>query len=76
MQKKNKNNQITLPNGRFGFLSLDVSDNDEPKYQIRDPYEQMDKCNPPNKWTVRRLFSTTFEHSFPINRRVLANSLR
>ena len=38
--RENKNNhQITLPKDRIGFPSIDVSDNDEPKYQIRDPYE-------------------------------------
>ena len=37
--ENNKNNQITLPKGRFGFSSLNVSDKDEPKYRIRDPYE-------------------------------------
>ena len=37
--KNNKNHQITLTKGRIGFSSLDVSDKDEPKYQIRDPYE-------------------------------------
>ena len=37
--ENNKNHQITLPKGRTGFSSLDVSDNDEPKYQIGDPYE-------------------------------------
>ena len=37
--KNNKNHQITWPKGRIGFSSLDVSDNDEPKYQIQDPYE-------------------------------------
>ena len=35
----NKNHQITLPKGRIGFSSLEVSDKDEPKYQIRDPHE-------------------------------------
>ena len=35
----NKNHQITLPKGRIGFSSLDISDKDEPRYQIRDPYE-------------------------------------
>ena len=34
-----KNHQITLPKGRIGFPSLDVVDLDEPKYQIRSPYE-------------------------------------
>ena len=29
-----------MPKGGIGFSSLHVSDNDEPKYQIRDPYEQ------------------------------------
>ena len=34
-----KNHQITLPKGRIGFSSLDVSDKGESKYRIRDPYE-------------------------------------
>ena len=34
-----KNPQITWPRCRIGFSSLDVSDTDESKYQIRDPYE-------------------------------------
>ena len=37
--ENNKNHQTTLPKGRIGFSSLDISDNDEPKYQIRVPYE-------------------------------------
>ena len=37
--ENNQNHQINLPKGRIGFSSLDVSDKDEPKYQIRDPYE-------------------------------------
>ena len=37
--ENNKNHQITLPKGRIGFLSLDVADKEEPKYQIRNPYE-------------------------------------
>ena len=28
-----------MPKGRIGFSSLDISDKDEPRYQIRDPYE-------------------------------------
>ena len=39
LMEKNKNHQITLPKGQIGFSLLDVSDNDEPKYQIRDPFE-------------------------------------
>ena len=39
LMENNKNNQITLPKGRIGFSSLDVVDRDEPKYQIRSPYE-------------------------------------
>ena len=35
----NKIHQITLPMGRIGFSSLDVADKEEPKYQIRNPYE-------------------------------------
>ena len=37
--EKNKNHQSTLPKGRIDFSSLDVSDKNEPKLQIRDPYE-------------------------------------
>ena len=37
--ENNKNHQITLPKGRIGFSSLDIFDKDEPKYQIREPYE-------------------------------------
>ena len=35
----NKNDQITLPEGRIGFSSLDVAEKEEPKYQTRNPYE-------------------------------------
>ena len=35
----NKNHQITLTEGRIGFSSSDVADKEEPKYQIRNPYE-------------------------------------
>ena len=37
--ENNKNNQIMLPKGGIGFSSLDVIDKEEPKYQIRNPYE-------------------------------------
>ena len=37
--ENNHNHQINLPKGRIGFSSLDVSDKDEPRYQIRDPNE-------------------------------------
>ena len=39
LMENDKNHQITLPKGRIGFSSLDISDKDEPRYQIRDPYE-------------------------------------
>ena len=39
LMENNNNHQINLPKGRIGFSSIDVSDKDEPKYQIRDPYE-------------------------------------
>ena len=39
LMENNKNRQIALPKGRIGFSSLDVLDEDEPKYQIRDPFE-------------------------------------
>ena len=37
--ENNKNHQITLPRERIGFSSLDVLDREEPKYQIRSPYD-------------------------------------
>ena len=37
--ESNKNHQITLPKARIGFSAIHVSNKDEPKYQIRDPYE-------------------------------------
>ena len=39
LMENNKNHQITLPKGRIGFSSLHVSNKDEPKNQLRDPYE-------------------------------------
>ena len=39
LMENNKNHQISLPNGQIGFSSLDEVDRDEPKYQIRSPYE-------------------------------------
>ena len=43
--KKNKNHQIKLPKGRIQFSSLDVADQEEPKYQIRNPYELTNAIN-------------------------------
>ena len=37
LMENNKNHQIILLKGQIGFSSLDVSDKDEPKHQIRDP---------------------------------------
>ena len=37
--KNNKNHQITLPKGGIGFSSLDVIDKEEPKFQIKKPYD-------------------------------------
>ena len=39
LMKNNKNHQISLPNGRIRFSAPDVVDRDEPKYEIRSPYE-------------------------------------
>ena len=39
LMEKNENHQITLLKGRIGFSSFEVVDRDEPKYQIRSPYE-------------------------------------
>ena len=37
--ENNKNHQITLSKGRIGFSFLGVADKEEPKYQIKNPYE-------------------------------------
>ena len=42
LMENNKNHRITLPKRRIGFLSLDVVDRDEPKYQLWYPYELKD----------------------------------
>ena len=39
LMENNKQQLKTLPRGRIGFSFLDVVDRDEPKYQIRSPYE-------------------------------------
>ena len=39
LMENDENHQITLPKGRIGFSSLEVVNQDEPKYQIRSPYE-------------------------------------
>ena len=39
LMENNKNHQIMLPKVRIRFSSLDVIDKEEPKYQIRSPYE-------------------------------------
>ena len=72
--ENNKNHQITLPKGRIGFSSIDVSETDESKYQVRDP-QRADKRKSLNKRTVQKLFSTTFNNSFSVTRRVPANCL-
>ena len=52
LMENNKNHQITLPKRRIAFSYLDVADEEEPKYQLRNPYEltnaiitTYDKCN-------------------------------
>ena len=39
MMRSYENHQITLRTGRIGFSSPDVADRDEPKHQLRSPYE-------------------------------------
>ena len=46
----NKNQHITLPKGRIRFSSLDVIDRDEPKYQIRSPYELTNAIISTDEW--------------------------
>ena len=36
LMENNKNHQITLNKGVIGYSSLDISDRERPKYQIRD----------------------------------------
>ena len=47
--KITRTTKSTLPKGRIGFSSVDVSDNDEPKYQIRDAYELTNAILSPNE---------------------------
>ena len=49
LKENNKNRQITLPEGRIGFSSIDASDGDEPKYQIRDSFELTNAILPVNE---------------------------
>ena len=39
LMENNKNHQITLSKGRIGFSPLNGSYKNEPKHQVRDPYE-------------------------------------
>ena len=39
LTENNKNHQITIPKGWIGFSSPDVVDQEEPKYQLRSPYD-------------------------------------
>ena len=39
IEKKTKLQQITFPKRQIGFSSLDVTDEEELKYQIKNPYE-------------------------------------
>ena len=45
MENNNKKHQITLPKGRIGFSSLEFFDQEEPKYQIRSPYQLTNAIN-------------------------------
>ena len=77
LMENSKNHQITLPKGRIGFSSLNVSEKDEPKYQVSSMTpERADKRNSLDKRTVQRLFSTTLNNSFSVTRQVPANCLR
>ena len=49
LMENNKNHHFTLPKGRIGFSSLDVSDKGEPKHQIRDSYELTNAIFSPNE---------------------------
>ena len=49
LMENKKNYQITLPKGPIGVSSLEVSDKDEPKYQIRDPNEVTNAMRSTNK---------------------------
>ena len=73
LMENNKNHQITLAKGRIGFSSLDISDKDEPKYQIRDPYELKNAILSTNEQ-----YNDCFPlHStIPSQLRILAKSLR
>ena len=66
VMETNKNHQSTLPKGRIGFSSLDVSDKDEPKYQIRDPYELTNAILPMSEqYNVCFLLHSTIPSQLP-----------
>ena len=67
--EKNKNHQITLPKGRIGFSSLDISDKDEPKYLIRDTYELTNEIlfQLMNSTTIVFYYIRPFLPSYPTN---------
>ena len=59
LRENNKNHQIILPKVGIGFSSLDVSDTDEPKYQLRDPYELTNAI----LWTIEQYNDSFLLHS-------------
>ena len=64
--ENNKNHQIALPKGRIGFSSLDISDKDEPRYQIRDPYELTNAILSTNeRYNDRFLVDSTIPSQLP-----------
>ena len=65
LMENNKNHQITLPKGRIGFSSLDISDRDEPRYQIRDPYELTNAIFSTNEQYNDCLLHSTFPSHLP-----------
>ena len=74
LMENKKNHQITLPQNRNGFSSLDASDIDEPKYQIHDPFELTIAILPTNEqYNDCFLVHSTFP--FPVKQRVPAISL-
>ena len=66
LMENNKNHQFTFPKGRTGFSSLDVSDKDEPKYQVREHYELTNAILSTNEqYNDCFLFNTTIPSQLP-----------
>ena len=74
LMENNKSPEIILARGQIGFPSFGRLWQWWSKVSDTRPLWAAER-NPLDKWTKQRLFLTTFNHSFPVVRWALANSL-